>query len=450
MSVDTAPVLPPATAPSARSASEGRPPRWPHAANAVLGAWLAAAPATFGPHPPALLGSDIIAGTLIVILSGLACTRRFPWAAWAVGLVGLWLMVAPLLFWAPTAAAYATDTLLGALVIAFALLVPGTPGTRDLPGPDIPPGWSYNPSAWTQRAGIITLAFIQFFIARHLAAYQLGHTASAWDPVFGDGTRRVLDSEVSRAFPVSDAGLGAVTYLIEALTGFLGGTRRWRTMPWAVLLFGVLVVPVGVVSLVLVILQPVAVGAWCSLCLVTAVLTVFMISPAVDEVVATGQFLLRVRREGRPVWRTFWRGGAGEVRPGETRPADQKSLLRELAEGMELVTTPWNLAVCAALGVWLMAAPAVLGSGGAAADNDRLVGALVATFAVIGFGEAARSARLVNIVLGGWLLLAPWVVTGATPAARWNDLAVGGAVIILSVRRGRVESRFGSWDRSIV
>jgi hypothetical protein len=125
-------------------------------------------------------------------------------------------------------------------------------------------------------------------------------------------------------------------------------------------------------------------------------------------------------------------------------------LLRELAEGMELVTTPWNLAVCAALGVWLMAAPAVLGSGGAAADNDRLVGALVATFAVIGFGEAARSARLVNIVLGGWLLLAPWVVTGATPAARWNDLAVGGAVIILSVRRGRVESRFGSWDRSIV
>ena len=35
-----------------------------------------------------------------------------------------------------------------------------------------------------------------------------------------------------------------------------------------------------------------------------------MISPAVDEVVATGQFLLRARREGRPFWRTFWLGGA--------------------------------------------------------------------------------------------------------------------------------------------
>ena len=215
----------------------------------------------------------------------------------------------------PTAAAYGTDTLVGTLVIAFALLVPGTPGTRDLPGPDAPPGWSYNPSAWPQRAGIIALAFVQFFVARYLAAYQLGHIADAWDPFFGDGTRRVLDSEVSKAFPVSDAGLGAVTYLVEALTGFLGGTRRWRTMPWAVLLFGVLIVPVGVVSIVLVVLQPLAVGAWCSLCLVTAVLTVFMISPAVDEVVATGQFLLRARREGRPLWRTFWRGGTRRRRP---------------------------------------------------------------------------------------------------------------------------------------
>ena len=57
-------------------------------------------------------------------------------------------------------------------------------------------------------------------------------------------------------------------------------------MPWAVLLFCVLVVPVGVVSIVLVVLQPLAVGAWCGLCLFTAVTTVLMVSPAVDEVVA--------------------------------------------------------------------------------------------------------------------------------------------------------------------
>jgi uncharacterized membrane protein len=448
MSVDTAPEPTVAIRPDARTPAAGRTPLWPHAANAVLGAWLATAATTYDPHPPVLLWGDVVSGVLIVVLSGLACSPRFPWAAWAAGCIGLWLMTAPLVFWAPTAAAYGTDTLVGTLVIVFALLVPGTPGTLDRPGPDAPPGWSYNPSAWTQRAGIIALAFVQFFAARYLAAYQLGHTANAWDPFFGDGTRQVLDSEVSKSFPVSDAGVGAVTYLMEALTGFLGGTRRWRTMPWAVLLFGVLIVPVGIVSIVLVVLQPLAVGAWCTLCLLTAALTVFMISPAVDEVVATGQFLLQARREGQPFWRTFWRGDTGWNAAGE-RPASGQSLLRELAGGMELNVIPWNLTVCAALGVWLLAAPSVLGLGGAAAGSDQLVGALVVTFAVIGFGEAARAARWVNILLGAWLLVAPWVLADGGLPALWNNLAVGTAVILLSVRRGPVKSRFGSWDRYV-
>jgi hypothetical protein len=420
---------------------------WPHAANAVLGLWLASAPATFGPHDPALLWSEVVSGVLVVVLSALACTERFRWAAWAAAAVGLWLMAAPLVFWAPTAAAYAVDTVAGTLVVAFAVLVPGTVGTRDFPGPDAPPGWSYNPSAWSQRAGIIALALVQFFIARHLAAYQLRHIAAPWDPFFGDGTRRVLDSDVSKAFPVSDAGLGAYTYLLEALAGFLGGTRRWRTMPWAVVLFGVLVVPVGVVSIVLVVLQPLAVGAWCSLCLVTALLTVFMIAPAVDEVLATVQFLRRSRREGR-FWRTFWRGGGEPVT--EEPPRRAGSLPHELAGGMELTTVPWNLALCAAVGVWLMVSPGVLGYSGNAAGNVILVGALVATFAVIGFGESARAARLVNVALGLWLIASPVILWDDSTGLRWPDAAAGLAVVLLSIRRGLVRERFGTWDRYVV
>jgi uncharacterized membrane protein len=449
MSVDTASSVR-EDAPNARPPADRRPLLWPHAANAVLGAWLATAPAASDLERLSLVSSDVASGTLIVILSVLACSRRFSWVPWATATIGLWLMAAPLVLWAPTADAYATDTLIGTLVIGFAIVVPGSPGTRDQPGPDIPPGWSYNPSAWTQRAGIIALAFVQFFAARHLAAYQLGHIADAWDPFFGDGTRRVLSSDVSRAFPVSDAGLGALTYLIEALTGLLGGTRRWRTMPWAVLLFGVLVVPVGVVSIVLVVLQPLAVGAWCFLCLVTAALTVLMISPAVDELVATGQFLFRARRDGRSLWGTFWQGSSLEPLPGEAPPTQRQSLLRRLAGGMELNTAPWNLAVCAALGAWLMAAPAVLGSAGPAAGSDQLAGALIVTFAVIGFGESSRAARFVNIPLGLWLIVAPWVLSGAVPVARWNDLAIGLAIILLCLRRGRIEGRFGGWDRYVI
>jgi uncharacterized membrane protein len=434
---------------NAGSPIDGQPAVWPHAANAVLGASLATSAMTLSSHPVGLLISDVVSGVLVVLLSGLACSRRFPWAAWLLGIVGLWLMSAPLLFWAPTATAYGVSTLVGTLVIAFALLVPGMLGSREPPGPEAPPGWSYNPSAWPQRTGIVTLAFVQFFAARQLAAYQLGHTTDIWDPVFADGTRQVLDSDVSKSFPVSDAGLGAVTYLVEGLTGLLGGTRRWRTMPWAVMLFGVLIIPVGVVSIVLVVLQPLAVGAWCFLCLITALLTVVMIAPAVDEVVATWQFLRRVRREGQSLWRTFWQGGTLQVSPGEELPVRHKPLLWELADGLELMSIPWNLAVCAGLGAWLMAAPTVLGTTGAAAASDQLFGALVITFAAIGWGEAPRAARLVNIPIGVWLLAAPWILSGGNSAGMANNLAVGFAVILLSLRRGRVESRFGAWDRYV-
>jgi hypothetical protein len=91
------------------------------------------------------------------------------------------------------------------------------PGMRMLPGPTTPPGWSYNPSDWLQRAPVIALGIISFFISRYLAAYQLGYIDHAWDPIFGNSTVTVLDSKVSRAWPVSDAGFGAVSYMIEAL-----------------------------------------------------------------------------------------------------------------------------------------------------------------------------------------------------------------------------------------
>lgn len=423
---------------------------WPHAANVVLGLWLATAPATFSPHHVALLWSDVASGLLVAALGVLACFPRFAWAAWASAAVGLWLMAAPLVFWAPTAAAYATDTFVGVLVVTFAVLVPGTVGTREVPGPDAPSGWSYNPSAWPQRVGIVAMALLQFFIARHLAAYQLRHIADPWDPLFGEGTRRVLDSEVSRAFPVSDAGLGALTYLIEALTGLLGGPRRWRTLPWVVMLFGLLVVPVGVVSIVLVMLQPLVVGAWCALCLVTAIITLFMISPAVDEVVATGQFLLHARREGQPFWRTFWSGGAAEPPPVTPPSGDRQSLGRQLTEGLEWQAIPWNLALCAAVGVWLMVSPAVLGSAGLAAGNATLVGALVVTFAVIGFGETPRAVRFVNVLFGLWLLVAPAVARDGSLGVRWPESVAGIVIILLSLRRGPVHAQYGTWNRYVL
>ncbi len=188
-----------------------------------------------------------------------------------------------------------------------------TPGARNpdersrAARPDrVPPGWSYNPSAWSERWPLVVLAAAGTVIAGYLAAYQWRFVDTVWEPFFGDGAEVILNSGVSRILPVPDAALGALGYLLDAVTGALGGRARWRTLPWMVVLFGVAVGPLGAVSILLVVLQPVMFDAWCTLCLASAVISVVMIGPALDEVLASLQHLARVRASGRSVWRAFW------------------------------------------------------------------------------------------------------------------------------------------------
>jgi uncharacterized membrane protein len=175
---------------------------------------------------------------------------------------------------------------------------------------ETPPGWSYNPSAWRQRLPIAALAVVGFAIAMYLSLFQWRVFDTVWEPFFGDDSRKILhESSVSREseryLGVPDAFLGALSYLADAVAAVIGGTRRWRTMPWIVVLFGIFVGPLGAVSVILVILQPILAG-WCTLCLVTAVISVVMIGPSVDEVLASLQHLRREKLAGRSVWRAFW------------------------------------------------------------------------------------------------------------------------------------------------
>lgn len=170
----------------------------------------------------------------------------------------------------------------------------------------IPPGWEYNPSAWSERLPIIILGFIGFLIAGYMSLFQYQLINSVWDPFFGNQTEQVLNSELSRVLPIPDAALGALAYLVDVVTGAIGGVKRWRTMPWIVVLFGIAVGPLGFVSVALVISQPVVVGAWCTLCLTTAVISLAMIGPAMDEMLASLQHLKREHQRGRSAWRVFW------------------------------------------------------------------------------------------------------------------------------------------------
>jgi hypothetical protein len=215
--------------------------------------------------------------------------------------------------------------------------------------------------------------------------------------------------------------------------------------------FGILVVPLGLTSIILVILQPLAVGTWCTLCLIAALAMLIMIPLTVDEVVAMGQFLVRAHRAGKPLWRTFWAGDTDEGRTGDQRSPEYGGPLRKSAPAMTWgVTVPWQLLLSAGLGVWLMVAPAVFGTGGAAADSDHLVGALVLTVAVIVMAEVIRAGRYLNVLFGAWLIAGPWLLAGGSDASRINALSIGIALILLSLPRGKIRERYGSWDRRII
>ena len=170
----------------------------------------------------------------------------------------------------------------------------------------IPPGWTYNPATWGQRLPIVGLAIVGMIAAGYLGLFQLKLVPEVWEPFFGNGSRKILTSSTSKILPIPDAVLGAIGYLTDAVAGAVGGTKRWRTMPWIVVIFGLLVGPLGMISILLVVLQPVMYDAWCTICLFTAFISVIMIGPAMDEMLASMQFLKRAKDANVSLWKAFW------------------------------------------------------------------------------------------------------------------------------------------------
>lgn len=161
-----------------------------------------------------------------------------------------------------------------------------------------PPGWRDNPSRWRGRLVLAALSTAGFFVAGYLALYQLGITDTVWDPLFDGRATDVLTSQVSRSFPVPDAVLGAIGYLAELGLGLLGGRDRWRSLPVAVLAFGLMTGSLGLTAVLLLIAQPVFVGSWCTLCATSGLISLLIVGPAMTEVLATLQFLRREHDAG--------------------------------------------------------------------------------------------------------------------------------------------------------
>lgn len=105
--------------------------------------------------------------------------------------------------------------------------------------------------------------------------------------------------------------------------------------------------------------------------------------------------------------------------------------------------------VAVVAGVWLMAAPAVLGYQGVAADNDRIVGPIAGAFAFVACWEVLMAMRWATLPLGVWLVLAP-LVLGYDDSAAWISSIVSGLVIAGAAWVGRdVRDQFGGGWRSV-
>jgi hypothetical protein len=93
----------------------------------------------------------------------------------------------------------------------------------------------------------------------------------------------------------------------------------------------------------------------------------------------------------------------------------------------------WNHIVIGLIGLWLIAAPSVMGYEGPEVFQDRLVGALVACLALLSSIATLRRLRWATIGLGLWLMLAPVVLQYHPNQIGVRSSLIGMAIAILSL-----------------
>lgn len=408
-----------------------------------IGLWLVATALSFTIHSQAVFVSDLCSGLLLIIFGALSLRSDRQWSLWAAVFVGIWLQFAPLVFWAPDAISYLNDTLTGVLAIAFAQIIPGMSAQLSFREINNPPGWSFNPSAWNQRLPIVFACLLCWLISRYMAAYQLGYLDHVWDPFFVNGTLLVITSDLSKSFPISDAGLGALVYTLEFLLGCKGDSSRWHSMPWMVIVFGIMVIPAGLVSILLIVSQPILVGHWCGWCLITALLMLFMITFTIDEVVAVVQYLRDVKKKGLPFWKTFWEGG--EV----VGLNDRDRAIGVIPLKIRGINFPWNLVLSVILGIYLLFSPGIFNLQGIESDLIHVLGALVATVGMISMSETVRPVRFLNILFGSFLVIVPLLFSTSFLIGQFSSIISGILIIGLSFRKGVIDESYGEWNNYI-
>src|ERR1700739_3168600 len=88
-----------------------------------------------------------------------------------------------------------------------------------------------------------------------------------------------------------------------------------------------------------------------------------------------------------------------------------------------------------ALGLWLLLLSLALffDNEPRAMENALAVGALIIIAEIVELSIFRDWEEWINVVLGAWLAISPWVLGIANSAARWNFLIVGTLVLALAL-----------------
>jgi hypothetical protein len=88
-----------------------------------------------------------------------------------------------------------------------------------------------------------------------------------------------------------------------------------------------------------------------------------------------------------------------------------------------------------ALGIWLLLSPWALffDQEARATETALVVGALIIVTEIVELSIFRDWEEWINVVLGGWLAVSPWVLGLASGAVRWNFVIVGALVVALAI-----------------
>jgi SPW repeat len=106
-------------------------------------------------------------------------------------------------------------------------------------------------------------------------------------------------------------------------------------------------------------------------------------------------------------------------------------------------TKKWQDVVNLILGAWLFISPWVLGFAPAAkvagitaaAWNAWIFGIVIGVFAIAALIKARPWEEWINLIAGAWVFVSPWVLGfySGHPLVLWNSLIVGALVFALSI-----------------